>query len=196
MKLGGIKKTVQLGLALLTCGIFCWAQADSTSTQVKLRPVGAVLTKAVQDALAAISTPDFQLTLDNTSGPVLSLGGSGASAAPFNPDIAVRVVTVGVTTGVTAESERRLEFNPQGPLPLVEALSLTLAAELGLKEWTTKAARARLSGADLNADGIIDLSDLAILMENYGKSTGIGDFNQDRKVDDADLKLFSQQYGF
>ncbi|WP_370637983.1 hypothetical protein [Deinococcus sp. 14RED07] len=47
----------------------------------------------------------------------------------------------------------------------------------------------------MNGDGRIDLTDLAILMNNYGKSTTTGDLNQDRRVDDADLRLFSEQYG-
>lgn len=31
-------------------------------------------------------------------------------------------------------------------------------------------------------------------MNNYGKATTVGDLNQDRKVDDADIRLFSEQY--
>lgn len=31
-------------------------------------------------------------------------------------------------------------------------------------------------------------------MNNYGKAGTVGDLNQDRKVDDADLRLFSAQY--
>lgn len=157
------------------------------AASVKLRPQGAPLTRAVQDALAAISTPEAPVTLDTSGGPVLTLGGSGATAAPFNPDVAARTVVVG--------GERRIEFNPQGPLPLAEAVRAALSEELGLKEWTAAAARVRLSGADLNGDGKIDLTDLALLMNNYGKTGALpGDLNQDRRVDDADLKLFAAQY--
>ncbi|WP_243398173.1 hypothetical protein [Deinococcus koreensis] len=154
---------------------------------IKLRPQGAALTKVVQDAVAALSTRDVPVTLDTRSGPLLLLGGSGASNAPFSPDVAARVVTVG--------AERRIEFNPQGPLPLAEAVRAELARELGLSAWTAEAARTRLGGADLNGDGKITLADLAILMGNYGKPGALaGDLNQDQKVDDADLRLFSAQY--
>lgn len=168
---------------LLAAALLGTAQAAS----VKLRPQGDVLTKAVRDALAALNSKELPVTLDTSAGPLLLLGGSGASAAPFNPDVAARIVTVG--------GERRIEFNPQGPLSLVDAVKAELTRELGLSAWTPAAARARLSGADLNGDGKITLADLAILMGNYGKTGAVpGDLNQDQRVDDADLKLFSTQY--
>ena len=170
---------------LLACALILGGAHAAT---VKLRPQGADLTKAVQDALAALSTKENPVTLDTSSGPVLAVGGSGTSAGvAFNPDVVAR--TVG-TAG-----ERRIELNPQGPLPLAQAIRSALADELGLREWTPAAARARLSGADLNGDGVIDLTDLALLMNNYGKSgVTVGDLNQDRRVDDADLRLFGAQY--
>ncbi|MFC4638571.1 dockerin type I domain-containing protein [Deinococcus hohokamensis] len=155
----------------------------ASAATIKLRPQGAEMLRQVQAAIAALSTKELPVTLDTGSGPVLVLGG----AAPFNPDVAARVVVVG--------TERRIEFNPQGPLPLADAVRAELARELGLSAWTPAAARTRLSGADLNGDGKIDLSDLALLMNNYGKTgVTVGDLNQDRKVDDADLQLFSSQY--
>lgn len=170
-----MKRSLWLALALLVGG----AQAAT----VKLRPQGAELTRVVQDALAAISTKEAPFTLDTSGGPILTLGGGAA----FNPDVAARTLTLG--------TERRIEFNPQGPLPLAEAVRAELARELGLKAWSADAARTRLSGADLNGDGAIDLADLALLMNNYGKSSAtVGDLNQDRKVDDADLRLFAAQY--
>ncbi|WP_309572009.1 hypothetical protein, partial [Deinococcus sp.] len=154
---------------------------------IKLRPQGDTLIAAVKAALAALNTKDLPVTLDASAGPLLFLGGSGTSGAPFNPDVVVRIVTVG--------GERRIEFNPQGPIPLADAVRAELTKELGLSAWTPDAARARLSGADLNGDGKITLADLAILMGNYGKAGALpGDLNQDQKVDDADLKLFSTQY--
>lgn len=169
----------------LTAGLLALsllAGAASAAT-IKFRPQGDDLLRLVQAAVAALNTKELPVTLDTTSGPLLTLGG----AAPFNPDVAARVVVVG--------SERRIEFNPQGPLPLADAVRAELTRELGLSAWTPAAARPRLSGADLNGDGKIDLSDLALLMNSYGKTgVTVGDLNQDRKVDDADLTLFSSQY--
>ncbi|CAM3312573.1 hypothetical protein DESA109040_07680 [Deinococcus saxicola] len=176
MKRGLTFASLLLGAALGMAG----------AASVKLQPQGDPLTRAVQAALSAISTKELSVTLDSSSGTILTLGGAGTSAAPFNPDVAARVVTVA--------GARRIEFNPAGPLPLLDAVKQELARELGFKEWTAEAARTRLSGADLNGDGRIDLTDLAILMENYGKSSSVGDLNQDRKVDDADLRIFSAQY--
>jgi len=174
----GLKRGAVLALALL---------GAAGAASVKLRPQGPEITRAVQAALAALSTPENPITLDTSGGPLLFLGGSGASAAAFSPDVAARSLSVG--------GERRIEFNPQGPLPLEAALRAELTRELGLKDWTPAAARARLSGADLNGDGVIDLTDLALLMNNYGKpGATVGDLNQDRKVDDADLRLFGAQY--
>lgn len=172
-----------LGAALL-------AQAGlggADAVALKLRPQGDAVRQATLAALAALSTREVPFTLDDSSGPTLTLGGVGVSAAPFNPDVSARVVVVG--------GERRLEFNPQGPVALAEAVRRQLQDEFKLTAWTPEAAQKRFGGADLNGDGVIDLSDLAILMENFGKaSPQSGDLNQDRKVDDADLRLFSAQY--
>ncbi|WP_102127704.1 hypothetical protein [Deinococcus planocerae] len=175
-----MRRALLLALALAAGG----GQAAS----VKLRPQGAELTKAVQDALAALSTRESPVTLDTSGGPLITVGGSGPTAGvAFNPDVVARTVSVG---GV-----RRIEFNPQGPLPLAQAIRSALTDELGLSAWTPDAARTRLSGADLNGDGKIDLTDLALLMNNYGKTGAtVGDLNQDRRVDDADLRLFAAQY--
>ncbi|PTA67479.1 hypothetical protein [Deinococcus arcticus] len=156
--------------------------ASAQAASVKLRPQGEELTRAVREALSALSTPELPVTLDASGGVILALGG----AAPFNPDVAARVVTV--------NGERRIEFNPRGPLPLQEAIRAELARELRLTEWTPAAARTRLSGADLNGDGRIDLTDLALLMANHGKTTPVGDLSGDGKVDDADVRLFGAQY--
>lgn len=170
-------------LLAATATLLSGAQAAS----IKLRPQGDALTKAVQAALAQLSTKDIPMTLDTSSGPTLTMGGIGVSAAPFNPDVMARVVQVG--------AERRIEFNPQGPVPLAEALKQELMQELKLKEWTPTAAQMRFGGADLNGDGVIDLTDLAILMANYGLANPqMGDLNQDRKVDDQDVRLFTALY--
>lgn len=160
---------------------------NAGAAAIKLRPQGAELVRAVETAIAQLGTKDIPMTLDPSAGPTLTLGGVGVSAAPFNPDQISRVVTVG--------SERRIEINPKGPVPLAEAVKQTLQAELKLKDWTPAAAQQRFGGADLNGDGAVDLTDLAILMGNFGTSTGApGDLNQDRKVDDADVKIFSALY--
>jgi Dockerin type I domain len=159
---------------------------------VPLRPQGDALRQEVLAALRALSSPDFPVTLDDSAqgaGPLLVLGGqANASAVPFNPDVASRTLSVG---GVT-----RTEFNPQGPLPLAAAVRAEIGKVLGLSEFTPLAARRKLSGADVNGDGKVDLSDLALLMGNYGKSTsGLpGDLNRDGRVDESDLNLFTEEY--
>lgn len=159
--------------------------SSAHAATVKLRPQGAELTRLVQEALAAISTKDLPVTLDSSSGPVLSIGSSTGVA--FNPDVSARVIGTG--------TEQRIEFNPNGPQPLSEALRAELTRFVGLKAWTPEAAKLRLSGADLNGDGAIDLTDLALIMNNFGKTGSLpGDLNGDSRVDDLDLRLFGAQY--
>ena len=176
--------------AALLCAL---ALGSSQAVTVKLRPQGEELTRAVQAALGSISTKDFPITLDMQTGTTLTVGGVGASSAPFNPDVIARVVLVG--------GERRIEFNPQGPLPLTEAVKKELAQELRLTDWTPEAAAIGLGGADLNKDGKVDLTDLALLMANFGQvvksgssSIIVGDLNGDGRVNDADVRLFGVQY--
>ncbi|WP_235514668.1 dockerin type I domain-containing protein [Deinococcus sp. Leaf326] len=177
-----MRRAARMG-ALLAAALL--AQAGAVG--LKLRPQGEAMRQATLAALAALSTREVPFTLDDSSGPTLTLGGVGVSDAPFNPDVSARVVVVG--------GERRLEFNPQGPLTLTEAVRRQLQDEFKLTAWTPEAAQKRFGGADLNGDGAVDLADLALLMENFGKtSPQYGDLNQDRKVDDADLRLFSAQY--
>ncbi|ADY26349.1 hypothetical protein Deipr_1198 [Deinococcus proteolyticus MRP] len=166
-----------LGLAALLLA------GSASAADLTLRPQGPDLTRAVQQALAELSTPGLPLRLVTTGGPALTLGSS--SGVPFNPDVAVRTVGQG--------AQRRIEINPQGPLTLNVAVRQALAQEFELDAWTPEAARLRFSGADLNGDGAVDLTDLALLMSNLGGS-GRGDLNGDRQVDDADLKLFAEAY--
>ncbi|MDB5045052.1 MAG: hypothetical protein JWQ08_1102 [Deinococcus sp.] len=169
---------------LLLIGALLMASSASAVT-IKLRPQGAELTRLVQEALTAISTKDLPVTLDSSSGPLLSIG--SANGVAFNPDVSARVVGTG--------PEQRIEFNPRGPQPLAEALRAELARFVGLKAWTPEAAKLRLSGADLNGDGTIDLTDFALMMNNYGKTGSLpGDLNGDSRVDDLDLRLFGSQY--
>lgn len=169
---------------LLLLSAMVLAGSASTAT-VKLRPQGTELTRLVQEALAAISTKDLPVTLDSSSGPLLSIGSSTGVA--FNPDVSARVVGTG--------TDQRIEFNPNGPQPLTEALRAELARFIGLQAWTPEAAKLRLSGADLNGDGVIDLTDFALIMNNYGKTGSLpGDLNADSRVDDLDLRLFGAQY--
>ena len=180
---GGMFRVVLL-CGLLTCGA---AQAAASFASIPLRPSGEALRGEVAAALAALSSPDFPVTLDESAqgaGAVMVLGGS----APFNPDESSRTLSVG---GVT-----RIEFNPKGPQPLSGAVRAEISKLLGLKAFTPQAARRKLSGADVNGDGKVDLTDLALLMGNYGKTgSGLdGDLNRDGRVDESDLKLFSDEY--
>jgi len=181
-----VKRWLMVAGLLLSTGLLGPVQAASFAS-VPLRPDGQALRQAVLAALAALSSSDFPVTLDDSAqggGALLVLGGS----VPFNPDVSSRTLTV---AGV-----RRTEFNPQGPLPLTQAVRAEIGSLLGLSEFTPQAARRKLSGADVNGDGQVDLTDLALLMGNYGKTGGglPGDLNRDGRVDESDIRLFGDEY--
>lgn len=77
------------------------------------------------------------------------------------------------------------------------AYSLTLAPygyrALDVHLWTT----APPPCGDLNHDGIADLSDLALLLSDYGCNTGscVGDFNRDGQTDISDVALLLAGFG-
>lgn len=170
----------------IICFSLMFLSSYSYAISVKLRPQGQELTKIVRELLAELSTKEVPISLERSSGPTLTLGGVGVSAAKFNPDLSARTVVI--------DGQRRLEFNKNGPIPLKQAVKYVLQRELGLKSWNSDNASLRFSGADINGDGKIDLSDLAVIMENLGKNTTTGDLNQDRKVNDLDLQIFKLQY--
>ncbi|GGQ95284.1 dockerin type I domain-containing protein [Deinococcus ruber] len=154
------------------------------AVNIQLRPQTPELEALVTAFLKGLSSEGTTLTLDKSAGPLLTVGGKVA----FNADVSARSYTVG--------GERRIEFNPAGPLPLADAVRAELQKELGLSDLTPEAARLRYSGADLNGDGTINITDLAILMGNFGQSGNNmkGDLNSDGHIDDLDLNLFSAQY--
>jgi len=172
-------RTLLLTLPLL-------AASAASAINVKLRPQSTQIEAVVLDTLKRLSSSTLTLTLDKTGGPILVLAAPGS--VPFNPDVSARTLTV--------NGESRTEFNPQGPVPLKDAVEAELQRQLGLVALTPEAAQLRYSGADLNADGTIDTADLALLMGNFGQSGANirGDLNSDGHVDDLDLRLFSAQY--
>jgi glycosyl hydrolase family 39 (putative alpha-L-iduronidase) len=48
---------------------------------------------------------------------------------------------------------------------------------------------------DLNNDSHVDVTDLSILLSNYGKSSSTGDINTDGKVDVTDLSILLSNFG-
>jgi hypothetical protein len=179
-------KRVGFALALLSL-----TSLQAGAVGIRLRPQTPQIEQLVTDLLRRLSSSTVPLTLDKTSGPVYVLAAPGAVA--FNPDVSARTVTVPGANGAT---EKRTEFNPQGPVPLKDAVEAEVKKELGLSALTPEAAQLRYSGADLNNDSKIDTADLAILMGNFGQSGGSqrGDLNNDGHIDNLDLKLFSAQY--
>jgi len=143
----------------------------------------------------------FVLRSQGVSTPLFTLGGG----VPFNPDSGSRTLTR--KSGV-----RETQVNAAGrALPLPDVWRSEAARLLGLEEpiflsgprpateADRKALKSRFfTGADLNGDGKIDLTDLGILASNYGKvGPGLrGDLNGDGKVDAADIKLFEELYKF
>jgi len=67
----------------------------------------------------------------------------------------------------------------------------------GIFIWHSFAATPRATSADLNGDGKVDISDLSVLLSNFGKSgSGIkGDLNADAKVNLSDLSVLLSQFG-
>ncbi|WP_041231707.1 hypothetical protein [Deinococcus peraridilitoris] len=176
-----MRKTV----ALLALALLALLGTVAGAVNVQIRPGSPEVEVALRQALQELGTGDVTFTLVASAGPTFRLGGVPA----FNPDVVSRSLTRG--------GERVVEFNPNGPLPLAQAVKLEAARVLGLPENATpQDVRARYGGADLNADGRIDLADFAILTANYGKNgSGLpGDLNGDGKVDGVDLQLFSKFY--
>lgn len=170
-----------LGLAALL--------GSASAATVRLRPQNPQIEQIIADVLKRISSEGLPLTLDKSSGTILALGGSGATArVAFNPDVSARTLN-------TADG-KRIEFNPKGPQPLKDAVEAELLKELGLSALTPEAARLRFSGVDINGDGKVDTADLALLMGSYGQSGSNqrGDLNNDGHVDDLDLQIFSKAY--
>lgn len=153
-----------------------------TGLPVTISPVTGLPAAGVSGTGANGLTPGSPAS-GSLSGDVLT-----ASGVAFNPDVSSRTLT--------GLGGKRVEFNPQGPLSLKEAVETEVQKELGLSALTPEAAQLRFSGADLNGDGKIDTDDLAILMGNFGQSGSNlrGDLNGDGRVDDLDVELFSAQY--
>ncbi len=170
-----------MALALLSLSVL-----PAEAVSIRLRPQTPQIETLILDLLKRLSSSTLPLTLDKTSGTIFVLAGPDSVA--FNPDVSARTLTVG---GV-----KRTEFNSAGPLSLKDAVEAEFQKELGLSALTPEAAQLRFSGADLNGDGKIDTTDLALLMGNFGQSGSNlrGDLNNDGHVDDLDVGLFSAQY--
>ena len=122
-----MRRARRLGAVLAAALILQAGLGGAGAVGLKLRPQGDAMRQATLAALAALSTREVPFTLDDSSGPTLTLGGVGVSDAPFNPDVSARVVVVG--------GERRLEFTPQGPLSLADAVRRQLQDEFKLTAW-------------------------------------------------------------
>jgi len=162
--------------------------------------------KALREALKAFEGGglSFVLRSQGVTTPLYTLSTVGGGV-PFNPDSGSR--TLIRKTGV-----REIQVNAASrALPLADVWRSEAARLLGLEEpiflsgprpateADRKALKSRFfTGADLNGDGKIDLSDLGILAGNFGKvGPGLrGDLNGDGKVDAADVKLFEELYKF
>lgn|GEM_PF-5560441 len=161
------------------------ATTHAAAVDVHLRAETKEVEQAILVALKSLETADITYTLKTDSGPLFRLG----SGVPFNPDVASRTLTV---NGATI-----IEINPNGPIPIADVYRQEVAQAIGLpRDAKPQDVKASFGGADLNADGKVDLTDLAILAKNFGRSgTGIpGDLNRDGKVNDADVELFRKEY--
>jgi hypothetical protein len=159
--------------------------------------------KALRAALKAFEGGGLTFTLrsEGVTTPLFTLGGG----IPFNPDSGSRTL-------IRKGGVREIQVNATGKaLPLQSVWIAETARLLGLEEpifvssprAVTEADRKALkerffTGADLNGDGKIDLTDLGILAGSYGKVAPgqRGDLNTDGKVDAVDIKLFQELYKF
>ena len=159
--------------------------------------------KALRAALKAFEGGGLTLNLrsEGVTSPLYTLGGG----VPFNPDSGSRTL-------IRRGGLREIQVNATGKALPLQSVWLSEAARLlGLEEpifvngaravteEDRKALKARFfTGADLNGDGKIDLSDLGILAGSYGKVAPgqRGDLNADGKVDAVDVKLFQELYKF
>src|SRR3982751_2406324 len=76
------------------------------------------------------------------------------------------------------------------------AAATVMALAGGLFIWHSLAA-VNTAAADLNGDSVVNLTDLSMLLANYGKSSsGLkGDLNADGTVNLTDLSLLLTNYG-
>ena len=79
---------------------------------------------------------------------------------------------------------------------------VTITGHLGTGSPLMDAATVRYAAAcpgDVNGDGIVDLSDLTILLSHFGEIGGSdpshGDLNDDGPVNVIDLRLFQEELG-
>ena len=77
---------------------------------------------------------------------------------------------------VTDSYRRRRAFFSNAQLPS--------SAKLGTKPVNNES-----SNADINNDGVVDGSDLGLLLGQFGQTTSRGDVNGDGKVDSSDLNI-------
>lgn len=118
---------------------------SARATDVRLQVSDPALQTAVQQALSALSTAGSSYTLVNAPDTLFVLGGS----APFGPDVASRSF---------AGPPPRVEFNPQGPIPLADAVQAELRRLLKLPPLAasvpaTGASTVGTSGAGTPAEG-------------------------------------------
>lgn len=157
----------------------------ASGVDVNARPATKEVEDALRAALKSFESPGITFELRTTSGPIFRVGTSPA----FGPDVASRSLTRG--------SDRIVEINPNGPVPLADVYRREAARLLGLPENAgVQDVRNRYGGADFNGDGQVDLADFAILSANFGRTAaGLrGDLNGDGRVNDADLQLFATFY--
>jgi photosystem II stability/assembly factor-like uncharacterized protein len=86
--------------------------------------------------------------------------------------------------GLNSRDVRTLEYTPSG--------TLYAGAADGAYRWVIL--------GDLNADGVVDLADLGILLANFGKTEGMtyedGDIDEDGAVDLSDLGALLAVFGY
>lgn len=152
------------------------ALASSSQAQVQFRIQDESIKKATEKLLQEISTSDWKVTLDNTSGAELLFLAS-LTNEPFK---------------ISVEDGRRIEINQNAEL--TTTLRQILQKELKLSEWNPEEWQKKQ--IDLNSDGKVDLVDLTLFIELFNQKSNKVDFYSDKRIDDKDMQLFQSAYAY
>jgi hypothetical protein len=206
MKASSLFVAALLGSLAIAAPVTYWVVSNDTTPSDFVKQVDAAF-----NAWKAV--PATSLNLQKNKDSSLKFAWNvDAQDVPINPDAITRTVSSGgedgkitaITVNVNPDQSENLESGL-----LVEAgLRLGVPQDAGIEgkrsigETEIKALRGAFQqNGDFNGDGKVNIDDLEILANNYGKqdqpATNLnGDLNGDGRVNDADLEIIKTNYSF